>query len=308
MRIAVTGRRGQVSLALQQLAALDPDIELVAVGRPDMDLTDEPSVRRVLKAVHPDLVVNAAAYTAVDNAEHNPETARAANTLGAAYVAATSLQLGIPIIQLSTDYVFDGDAARPYREGDPTNPLGVYGKTKLEGEQAAGVNPRHAILRTSWVHSPFGSNFVLTMLRLALTKSEIGVVSDQIGSPTSALDLASVILDMARTLIGKSGDELYGIFHASSQGWVSWADLASFIFEISASNGGPVAAVRSITTADYPTSAKRPRDSRLDCGRLRRSYGLQLPHWRVGVAETVCRILREDRLLRPRRTVSARSC
>jgi dTDP-4-dehydrorhamnose reductase len=301
MRVAVTGRQGQVSSALQHLASLQSGIEIVAVGRPDLDLADEAAIRRILKAVHPDLVVNAAAYTAVDKAEDDPETAWAANALGAGYVAAASAELGVPIVQLSTDYVFDGEMSRPYREEDPTNPLGVYGRTKLEGERAVAVNPHHAILRTSWVHSPFGPNFVLTMLRLALTRPEIGVVSDQIGSPTSALDLAGAVLEMARKLTGKPcEDVLYGIFHVSSQGWASWAGLASFIFEVSGSEGGPVAAVRPITTADYPTSAKRPRDSRLDCSRLRDSYGIELPHWRVGVAETIRRILAEGRLLRPR--------
>ncbi|MDW6021556.1 dTDP-4-dehydrorhamnose reductase [Mesorhizobium sp. BAC0120] len=299
MRIAVTGRKGQLCSALQHLASSQSGIEIVAVGRPDLDLADEPSVRRVLKTVHPDLVVNAAAYTAVDKAEDDREAAQAANALGAGYVAAASAEFGVPILQLSTDYVFDGEMSRPYREEDPTNPLGVYGATKLEGERAVVINPLHAILRTSWVHSPFGPNFVLTMLRLALTRPEIGVISDQIGSPTGALDLADAILRIARKLEGNPRDDrLLGIFHVSSQGWTSWADFASFVFEVSGAEGGPVATVKPISTAEYPTRARRPRDSRLDCGRLRHSYGIELPDWRTGAAETVRRILAGDHLLR----------
>jgi dTDP-4-dehydrorhamnose reductase len=299
MRVVVTGRTGQISRALQELAARRPAIELVALGRPDMDLTDRASVAAAIIAARPDAVINAAAYTAVDKAEDDEAVAQAVNADGAAYVAEAAGVLGIPIIHLSTDYVFDGQADRPYVEADTPAPLNAYGRTKLAGERVvAHANPRHAIMRTSWVHSPFGPNFVVTMLRLAQTRPEISVVADQIGAPTSALEIADALLRAASRLAARPDDTaLTGTFHLTAAGSTSWAGLAGFVFEQSRSLGGPPATVRPIETAVHPTKARRPLNSRLGGTRLRDGYGIEMAEWQVGVAETVRRILSESTLL-----------
>ncbi|MGE3870785.1 MAG: dTDP-4-dehydrorhamnose reductase, partial [Pseudorhodoplanes sp.] len=245
----------------------------------------------------PDLVINAAAYTAVDKAEDDAAMAQAVNADGAGAVARAAAELGVPLFHISTDYVFDGRAG-PYAEDDAPAPANVYGRSKLAGERAVAANPRHAIFRTAWVHSPFGPNFVLTMLRLARTRPELGIVADQFGTPTAALDIADALLAMARAIAAAPDDPtLAGIFHLTSQGWTSWAGLAAFVFETSAALGGPAARVREIATAEYPTRAARPRDSRLGGTRLADGYGIALPDWQLGVTETVRRILAEGRHL-----------
>lgn len=293
MRIVVTGRTGQISLALQELAATRQDVELVALGRPEMDLIDPASVTAAIAAARPSAIVNAAAYTAVDKAEDDEAAARAVNADGAAYVAETASKIGVPVIQLSTDYVFDGEADRPYIEAALPAPPNAYGRTKLAGERAvAAANPRHAVVRTSWVHSPFGGNFVLTMLQRAKTMSEISVVADQIGAPTAALDIAEALLTMAKRLVDRPEDPgLTGVFHLTAAGAASWAGVAEFVFEQSRSLGGPSAAVRPIATAAYPSRARRPLNSRLGGTRLRDGYGIELADWRIGVAATVRRAL-----------------
>jgi dTDP-4-dehydrorhamnose reductase len=299
MRIAVTGRKGQVSRALQELAASRKDIELVALGRPEMDLTDRASVHAAVEAARPDILINAAAYTAVDKAEDDEAAARAVNASGAGFVAEAARAFGAPIIHLSTDYVFDGKADRPYVEADTPAPINAYGRTKLAGERAvAAANPRHAVVRTSWVHSPFGPNFVLTMLRLARTRPEISVVADQLGAPTAALDIADALLRMASRLAARPDDgALTGIFHLTAAGSASWAGVAEVVFEESRGLGGPVAAVRPVETKDYPTKARRPLNSRLGGARLRDGYGIEFAGWQSGVATTVRRILSEDAIL-----------
>ena len=299
MRIVVTGRTGQVSRALQELAGRRRAIELVALGRPGLDLSDRASVAAAIGAARPDAVINAAAYTAVDKAEEDEAVAQAVNADGAGNVAEATDRLGIPVIHLSTDYVFDGQSDRPYVEADTPAPLNAYGRSKLAGERLVTfANPRHAVVRTSWVHSPFGPNFVLTMLRLAQTRPEISVVADQFGAPTSALEIAYELLHMAPKLVERADDAMRtGIFHMTAAGSTSWAGLAAFVFEQSRSLGGPAAVVRPIQTTDYPTKAKRPLNSRLGGTRLHDGYGIALVDWRVGVAETVRRILSEGKLL-----------
>ena len=296
MRIAVTGQNGQVARALAEMGAAR-GIDIVLLGRPALDLAQPETVLPALLEARADVVVNAAAYTAVDKAESEPEAAQAINAEGAAAVARAARELGIPVIQISTDYVFDGTRQRPYREDDPTAPLGVYGRTKLAGEEAvARENPQHVILRTAWVYAPFGVNFVRTMLRLAASRPEVGVVADQHGCPTSALDIAATVLAVAERLLSEPepSRELTGIFHMAAQGEAVWADVAEAVFQTSAALGGPSARVKRITTADYPTPARRPGNSRLDCAKLGSIYGLILPPWRESLDRCVARLVSGD--------------
>lgn len=296
MRIAVTGRTGQVVQSLLARAEA-AGVTVIPVGRPELDLAQPEGVWQALAAASPDCVVNAAAYTAVDKAETEPDLALRINGEGAGAVAAVAAALGVPLIQISTDYVFDGMAPRPWRESDATAPLSAYGRSKLAGEEAIAASPADwTILRTAWVYSPYGTNFVKTMLRLAESRDEIGVVSDQLGSPTNALDLADTIIGVAQALVTRPGDaSLRGVFHAAGTGEASWADLAEAIFAVSAALGGPSAAVRRITTLDYPTPARRPSNSRLDCGLLAQRHGLRLPPWQDSVKTCVATLLAQSR-------------
>jgi dTDP-4-dehydrorhamnose reductase len=292
MRIVVNGRDGQVARALAEIAPARGH-ELVALGRPAFDLTAAPDeIANALAAVRPDVIVSAAAFTAVDQAEREPELAQRVNATGAGAVAAAAGQLGVPLVHLSTDYVFDGRKPAPYVEDDPTGPTGVYGRSKLAGEAAVlAAHDDVAILRTAWVFSPFGANFVKTMLRLAGDRDEVGVVADQLGNPTSALDLAAAILTVAENLRAGDKAEQRGIFHAAGTGDASWADFAERIFAASHARGGPTARVKRITTADFPTPATRPANSRLDCGKLARVHGVTMPDWRSSTDAVVERLL-----------------
>ncbi|MEW9308166.1 dTDP-4-dehydrorhamnose reductase [Labrys neptuniae] len=292
MRIVVTGREGQLARSLQAVGA-SSGVDIVCLGRPGLDLAEPASIPEALLASGADAVINAAAYTAVDRAESEPEKAHAVNAVGAGLVAEAAQRLGVPIVHVSTDYVFDGAAGHPYREEDRVCPLGVYGASKHEGElRVAAANPRHVICRTSWVYSPHGQNFVKTMLRLAGERDEVGVVSDQFGCPTYALDLAETLLRIARKVVEEkaAASPLFGVFHVAGSGEASWADLAEAVFAASASSGGPSARVRHIETKDYPTPARRPADSRLDTARLQQRYGIALPDWRASVADCVSRL------------------
>lgn len=291
MRIAVTGQAGQVVLSMLERAP--QGVEVVALGRPALDLADLATIAPAIVAARPDLVVNAAAYTAVDQAESERELAMRVNGDAAGQVAAAAARLGAPVIQISTDYVFDGALDRPYQEDDPTGPISVYGASKLAGERAvAAATGNHAILRTAWVYSPFGKNFVKTMLRLADTKDEVGVVADQAGCPTSALDIADAVFAVAQNLIARPRDEgLRGIFHMSAMGEAVWADVAEAIFADREHQGGKPVTVQRIATASYPTPAKRPANSRLDCGKLAAAHNVRLPEWRDSLAACVRRLL-----------------
>ena len=231
----------------------------------------------------------------MDKAESEPGLALAINGAGAGAVAAAAARLDVPLVHISTDYVFDGTNPEPYRESDAVAPLGAYGRSKLAGEQAvAAATADHAILRTGWVYSPFGGNFIKTMLRLAADRPEIAVVADQHGCPTSALDLADGILRIARGLIERRDDAtLRGCFHLTGSGATTWAGLAEHIFATSAAVGGAQARVRSIATADFPTPARRPANSRLDCGKVSRTHGVVLPDWRQSVHLCVERLIQE---------------
>jgi dTDP-4-dehydrorhamnose reductase len=294
MRMLVTGREGQVVRSLIERGSAG-GMEITALGRPDLDLRGgEDSIVAAIAAVRPEVIVSAAAYTLVDKAESEADLAYAINERGPAAIARAARELRVPLIHLSTDYVFDGTSARPYMEEDLTNPDSVYGMSKLAGERA--VLAGHAdsvILRTAWVYSPFGSNFVKTMLRLAKGRDEIGVVSDQHGNPTSALDIADGVITVARNLVANRREELRGLFHMTGSGEASWAQFAEAIFAQSAASGGTTATVRHIRTEDYPTIARRPLNSRLNSDKLARVHGVRLPDWQSSLKAVVERLHQE---------------
>ncbi len=291
LRLAVTGSQGQLARALVERGP-QADVEIITLGRPKLDLLEPAGILAALEAARPDVVVSAAAYTAVDLAESHADEADAINMVGAGAVACAAAKIGAPVVHLSTDYVFDGLLARPYREDDPTGPVGAYGRSKLAGERAvAGGNPDHVILRTAWVFSPFGKNFVRTMLRLATTHEEIAVVADQRGAPTSAHDIADGVIKVARNLKADLAPRLRGIFHLSAQGDASWAELAEAIFVLSRKAGGPIAHVKPVPTSAYPTPARRPPNSRLDNSKIAREHGVVLPHWCEALAVCMARLV-----------------
>lgn len=292
MRIVITGKRGQVVTALTERAARS-GVDLIAVGRPEFDLSNAHDGLDLIALARPDVIVSAAAYTAVDKAETDAASAEAINARGAGQVARIAEILGVPIIHLSTNYVFDGAKSAPYVETDLTKPLCVYGATKLRGEMAvAAAAPNHVILRTAWIYSPFGHNFMKTMLRLAVDQPVLRVVDDQRGNPTSALDIADAIIKVARNMLDRPEDlALRGVFHLSGAGEGSWADFANTIFSVSEELGGPAAQVRRISTAEYPTPARRPANSRLSNGKLALIHGVNLPEWTASTRRTLERIL-----------------
>jgi dTDP-4-dehydrorhamnose reductase len=292
VRIVVTGREGQVVRSLAERAA-GRDTTIVPIGRPELDLAAPPNdIAGVVRRARPDIIVSAAAYTQVDQAESERDLAFAVNQAGPRALARAARDLGVPLIHLSTDYVFDGSKPMPYVETDEPHPTGVYGASKLAGEQAVlDEHGNSAVLRTAWVYSPFGSNFIKTMLRLAADREEIDVVADQRGNPTSALDIAEGILRVAANLCDRSDPSLRGVFHMTGGGEASWAELAEAIFAISAEIGGPTATVRHIRAADYPTAARRPANSRLDASKLARVHGVILPEWHSSLKQVVTRLV-----------------
>jgi dTDP-4-dehydrorhamnose reductase len=292
MRILVTGKSGQVAMSLAAQARHLNGVELLALGRPTLDLEDPAAARAVIIAAAPDLVVNAAAYTAVDKAEADAARAFAINRDGAQAVAQAAATLHVPLIHLSTDYVFDGAKAAPYVETDSTAPLNVYGHSKREGETAVlAAYPPAFIFRTAWVFSPFGANFVKTMLRLGAERPSLRIVSDQFGNPTSAADIAAAIFEIAPQLVATPGSG--GIYHLTNAGSTSWFGLAQAIFAEGARHGGPAPVLEPITTADYPTPARRPANSRLDTAAFGRRFGYAFRPWQEAVAETVRHLLLE---------------
>jgi len=295
MRILVTGREGQLVRSLMDRAAGHPDLTLAAVGRPELDLADPRTIAPAIARHAPDLVINAAAYTAVDQAEDEPELAQAVNGAAAGLIARATAARCVPLIQISTDYVFDGALDRPYREDDTVNPLSVYGASKLAGEEAVRrENPDHLILRTAWVYSPYGRNFLKTMRKLAETRDEIPVVSDQIGNPTSALDIADGILAAIKARRVRGPEGWGATYHLAGTGEAGWHQFAEHIFRESTRLGGPSARVVPIATADYPTKAPRPRNSRLSCERFSAVFGYQARHWREAVEEVIAQLTNSE--------------
>ncbi len=284
MRILVVGgSNGNVAGALSRLGA--PDFRIEAHGRPQVDLADPVSLRKAIEDARPFVVICAGAYTAVDTAESEADIAMEINGGGPGALARACVDADVPLIHLSTDYVFSGRKAGAYVESDPTEPINVYGRTKLEGERGViAAGSRHVILRISGVYAPRGKNFVRTMLRLAKTREEIGVVDDQFGHPTYAPHLAQAMVAIARRLAEDSKAPT-GVFHMTGQGEIcTWRTFAEAIFELSAERGGPFAIVKPIATEEYPTPARRPANSVLDCSRVAAAYGVTLPAWRESLA------------------------
>jgi dTDP-4-dehydrorhamnose reductase len=295
MNILLTGKNGQVGFELQR--ALAPLGTVHAVGSADCDLSDANALRALIQSVKPQLIVNPAAYTAVDRAESEPEKARAVNTVAPGVMGEEAKRLGAAVIHFSTDYVFDGTQATPYAESDAVGPQSVYGQTKLDGERAlAQATPHHIILRTSWVVGAHGGNFAKTMLRLAADRDELKVVADQFGAPTSAALLADVTAHLARQIQreGAAGFP-FGTYHLAAAGETSWHEYAQFVIGEAINAGKAIKAtperVLPIPAAAYPTPAKRPQNSRLNTSKIQRTFGLELPHWRSGVSHILQQIL-----------------
>jgi dTDP-4-dehydrorhamnose reductase len=290
-RIAVTGKHGQVAHALAEVGVRSRAM-IIPVGRPELNLAAPETIEPALRAVSPDIIVNAAAYTAVDQAEREPEIAAKINKDGAGAVAAAAEALRVPIIHLSTDYVFDGEKTGAYVEADPVAPASAYGASKLAGEQAvAAANSDHVILRTAWVYAPYGKNFVKTMLALAEIREEVRVVSDQHGCPTYAPDIADAIIGVAHNLLRERFDpRLRGIFHLAGTGETTWAGFAEAIFIFLAGKGLCRPILTPITSAEYPTPARRPANSRLNCAKLAGVHGIRLPHWSGSLATCLERL------------------
>jgi dTDP-4-dehydrorhamnose reductase len=287
--ILVAGRAGQLARCLVEQGRAS-GFAMIARGRPELDLAHPATAEQVVTAINPRAVVNAAAYTAVDQAETEPELAFTINRDGAAHLAAAAVRHGIPFIHVSTDYVFDGTKEAPYEENDAPSPLNVYGRSKLEGELAVRErNPAALVLRTSSVYSPYGHNFVRTMLRLAEIRDEIRVVNDQKAAPTSASELAKAILAILKRLI-ENGVPEHGIYHLAGSGAATWFEFAAAIFSGSARRGWRAPKLAAISTAEYPTPAKRPMNSALNCDKALRAFGVRLPAWRESLENCLDRI------------------
>ncbi len=291
MKVLILGAQGQVGFELMR-AAWPAGTRLAGCARPEVDLTRPDTVTAAFAALAPDLVINAAAYTAVDRAESEPELAFAVNRDGPAMLAALCAERGLPLLHISTDYVFDGRKEGLYNEADPICPLNVYGAGKAAGEAAvrAGL-AHHVILRTSWVYGVHGQNFVATMLRLGRTREELGVVDDQFGAPTAASEIAAALVRIARRVVAPAQDVPWGTYHFTGAGFTSWCGFAEVIFQHQERITGRRPRVRAIPTRDYPTPALRPTNSRLDCRRGEAAFGLVRPPWQDSLAPVVSALL-----------------
>lgn len=287
MRVLVTGKDGQVGREVARRP--QPAWELVTAGRTDCDLRQVDAIRRLVRQVAPEVIVNAAAYTAVDQAERERDLCFAVNATAPGVLAEEAARLGALLVHYSTDYVFDGQKTGPYLESDPVRPLSVYGASKAAGEKAVASSAcRYLILRTSWVYSASGRNFLCTMLRLAEERPELRVVDDQIGSPTSAGAIAAATATLARRYGSPSSVVPSGIYHMTASGSTSWCGFARAIFRARA--GGPQPRVTAITTAEYHTPAKRPANSVLSNDKFERSFGFRLAPWQEQVREVLAEI------------------
>lgn len=276
-KILVTGANGQLGSEIRKISGEYADLEFCFTDVAELNITNQDDVADFLAELKPNYLINCAAYTAVDKAETDRENAYLLNARAVEILAEESAKLNCKMIQISTDYVFDGNGPRPYSENDPVDPQSVYGQTKLDGEKLCRAkNPESMIIRTSWLYSAFGNNFVKTMLRLGSEKSEIGVIADQIGSPTNAADLARAILTIISSV--EQSDKMYvpGIYHYSNEGVASWYDFTKAIFDITHS----ACLVKPIASEDYPSPVKRPAYSVMNKSKIKTIFGLQIPHWR----------------------------
>ena len=297
MRILLLGRNGQVGWELQRsLAPLGELVALDATGADGLcgDLARPAELAATVRALAPGLIVNAAAYTAVDRAEAEPEQARAVNAAGPAVLAQEAAALGAWLVHYGTDYVFDGSGNRPWAEDDPTGPLNVYGRTKLEGEQAIRTSGcAHLILRTSWVHAARGANFARTMLRLAGEREQLQVVADQYGAPTGADLIADVTAHAIRAAMARPA--LSGTYHLAAGGETNWHGYARHVVAFAQARGHPMRVhpdtIVPVSSADFPSAAQRPHNSRLDTRKLRQAFALQLPAWQFGVERMLQEVL-----------------
>lgn len=292
MKVLVTGSEGQLARSLRESASMHPGLDLVFAGRPAIDLARPGSAERFIAETVPDVVINAAAYTAVDQAEDDSELAFRINAEGAGEVAAAAARIRAAVIQISTDYVFSGESDVPYVEDAAIEPLNVYGRSKLAGEeQVRSANPDHLIVRTASIYSPFGRNFATTIIAAAKARDELKVVADQIGSPTSAFDLANGLLravDLRRKGEGKTG-----IYHLAGSGSTSWFGFAQAIMTECKKHDMPSAGVRPIKTVDWPAKAVRPRNSALDSTRFAQDFGFMMPLWQDSLAAVMDRLASE---------------
>lgn len=298
MKILLTGKHGQVGFELQR--ALAPLGEVCAVDQAECDLADATAIRKLVRSFKPNLIVNPAAYTAVDKAESEPELAHAINTVAPGVLGEEAMKLGAWVVHYSTDYVFDGSKPGTYNEDDLTDPQSVYGHTKRDGEialQQSGA--RHLIFRTSWVVGAHGGNFAKTILRLAVEREGLNVVADQYGAPTSAALLADVTAQLIRQKQREGSENFpFGLYHLVASGDTNWCSYARFVVSEALAVGKPLKllpdSIRGITSSDYPTPAKRPANSRLDSSKLRGLFGLELPNWQSGVRHILQQILGES--------------
>ncbi|WP_413490520.1 dTDP-4-dehydrorhamnose reductase [Shewanella baltica] len=284
MKILVTGSNGQVGSSLVKQLSLMPDIEFLAVDREQLDITDSVAIARLVNEFKPDAIINAAAYTAVDKAEQEVELSNAINRDGPLLLSQAADVIGAIMLHISTDYVFAGDKQGEYIETDAVSPQGVYGKSKLAGELAvAAACPRHIILRTAWVFCETGNNFVKTMLRLAQNRDELGVVADQFGGPTYAGDIADALIEITKAL--QAGYTHFGVYHFAGKPHVSWNQFAREIFNKANEQKilNKQIKVNTITSEQYPTPAKRPANSKLDCRKIEQSFGIKPSDWQAAL-------------------------
>jgi dTDP-4-dehydrorhamnose reductase len=279
MVILVTGASGQLGQAIQHIASDYRDCQFIFASSADLDITNQEKVDNFFVTNPIDFCINAAAYTAVDKAESEVDKAESINVLGPKYLAIACKKNKATLIHISTDFVFDGASEKPYSETDQPNPLGIYGKTKLDGEQAVIENlDEHFIVRTSWVYSQFGANFMKTMLRLASERDSLNIVNDQIGSPTNAVDLAKALLSIIQ-----SNSSKYGIYNFSNEGVASWYDFAKEIFKVN----DVCIEVNPISTEAFPTPAKRPKFSLLDKTKIKETFNIEIKSWQEALQKTI---------------------
>ncbi len=292
LKILITGKEGQVDSEFALRAAASHDIELTRIGLPDCDLGRPESLRAPVLAARPDVIISSAAFTAVDRCEAEEDLALRVNAHGPGALAGLAAELGVPILHLSTDYVFSGEKTTPWQEDDLPAPVSAYGRTKLAGELAVrAATDNHVILRTAWVYSVHGTNFVKTMLRLAETRDEISVVTDQWGCPSSAAEIARGLETIARRVAVDANPALRGTFHMTGQGETHWAGFAEVIFEGARRRGAKAARIIPIAGSAWPSPARRPANSRLNCDRLRDIYGLGLAPWRESLEKCLDQLI-----------------